>query len=201
VPMKVVCAVRGAIGSDLPEVEGLRAYAVHRPYPGEDAEHPPDIAAIAMLWLDDGADVEPMRLFGADVTAYAVDERVRIDYDRVWPDGTPSPGPRRLSFVQRAAGISRDDMASHWGDVHLPLARVHHPAIWRYVQNVVVERLTPDTPDVDGIAELHFRTVDDLRNRFYDSDVGQRIIGEDVERFLDRSKGWRMVAEETWLLS
>lgn len=199
--MKVVCAVRGAIGSDLPEVEGLRAYAVYRPYPGEDPEHPPEIAAIAMLWLDNGADVEPMRLFGADVTAYAVDERVRIDYDRDWPDGTPSPGPRRLSFVLRAAGISRDDMARHWGDVHLPLARVHHPAIWRYVQNVVVERLTPDTPDVDGIAELHFHTVDDLRNRFYDSDEGQRIIGEDVARFLDRSKGWRMLAEETWLLS
>jgi uncharacterized protein (TIGR02118 family) len=199
--VKIVCVVRDTLGHDVPDVAGLRAYAVHRPYPGEEPEHPAGITAIAMLWLDDGAPVVPAALFGTDAVAYAVDERVRIDYERDWPDGTPSPGPRRVSFVRRAPDISRDDMARHWGEVHLPLARVHHPAIWRYVQNVVVEPLTPDAPDVDGIAELHFRTVDDLRNRFYDSEEGKRIVGEDVQRFLDRTKGWRMLTEETWYRS
>jgi hypothetical protein len=91
-------------------------------------------------------------------------------------------------------------MASHWGLVHFPLARVHHPAIWHYVQNVVVRALTPAAPEVDGIAELHFRTAKDLRDRFYDSEEGRRTIAADVRRFLDPSLGWRLVGEETWLL-
>jgi len=199
---KVVCVVRGALSDDVPDVNGLRAFAIHRPYPGEPIEHPEDVAGIATAWLDDGARMDPAAWFpDADTTAYLVQEHVRIDYERHWADGSPSPGPRRISFVRRAPEVSRSEMARHWGEVHFPLALAHHPALWRYVQNVVVEPLTPDAPEVDGIAELHFRTVEDLRRRFYDSDEGQRVISEDVPRFLDRTKGWRMVAQETWLRS
>jgi uncharacterized protein (TIGR02118 family) len=106
-----------------------------------------------------------------------------------------------MSFLHRVDGISRAEMSAHWSDVHAPLARVHHPAIWRYVQNTVVRPLTRDAPDIDAVAELHFRSLEDLRDRFYDSDEGRRIIGEDVRRFLDPSRGWRMIAQETWLKS
>jgi uncharacterized protein (TIGR02118 family) len=203
---KIVCAVHGPVGDDLPPIEGLRACSVQRPFPGEPPEHPPDVGGVVLAWIDDAAPdapaLDPASWFGgAPVDAYLVDEHVRIDYERDWPDGTPSPGPRRLSFVRKAPGISRDKMARHWGKVHFPLARVHHPALWRYVQNVVIEPLTSDAPDVDGIAELHFRSVSDLRDRFYDSDEGRARIREDVTHFLDRSAGWRIVAEETWLRS
>lgn len=199
---KVVCVLHGPVDIALPSVEGLRACSVQRPFPDEPPEQPPDVGGVVMAWLDDAAALDPASWFAdVPVDAYLVEEHVRIDHERDWPDGSPSPGPRRLSFVRRAPGISRDEMARHWGDVHFPLARVHHPALWRYVQNVVVEPLTPDAPDVDGIAELHFRSVSDLRDRFYDSDEGQARIRDDVTRFLDRGQGWRILAEETWLRS
>jgi hypothetical protein len=77
---------------------------------------------------------------------------------------------------------------------------VHHPAIWRYVQNVVVEAITPDAPDVDGIAELHFRTYDDLVNRMYDSDDGRDAVQADVRRFIDTPRGWRILNTERIIL-
>jgi uncharacterized protein (TIGR02118 family) len=200
-------AVRGALPADAPELDGLRAYAVNLPHPDQPAEHPDDLGGVASAWvdqrtLDDGTALEALRAhLGGDVDLYLVDERVRTDYERDWPDGTVSPGARRISFVRRLPTITREEMAEHWGDVHAPLARVHHPAIWRYVQNVVEMPLTPDAPEVDGIAELHFRSLDDLNDRFYDSPEGQEIIAADVRNFLERGAGWRVVARETWVRS
>lgn len=201
---KVVCVVRGPLSIDaVPDEPGLTAFALHVPCADEPAEHPDDVRAVAMAWCDRTPDASaPTRWFpDADVDAYVVDEHVRIDYVRDWPDGTESPGVRRISFVRAAPGLGRAEMARHWGEVHWPLARVHHPALWRYVQNVVVAPLTPGAPDVDGIAELHFRTVEDLRDRFYDSEAGQAVVARDVQSFLDRGAGWRVLARETWLRS
>ena len=205
---KVVCVVRGvAVASapepTLPDEPGLGAYAIHLPCADEPAEHPPDVTANVMAWFDGPPDPTVLQRWfpHAHLDAYLVDERVLIDYERDWPDGVKSPGVRRISFVQAAPGVSRQEMADHWADVHGPIARVHHPALWRYVQNVVVEPITADAPTVDGIAELHFRSVADLRDRFYDSDEGRRIVADDVRRFLDRGAGWRVLARETWLRS
>ena len=41
----------------------------------------------------------------------------------------------------------------------------------------------PDAEEIDGIAELGFRPARTSR-RFYDSDDGRRVIGEDVRRFM-----------------
>jgi uncharacterized protein (TIGR02118 family) len=200
--VKVVAVVRGPMPRGVPAAEGIRAFAVHHPAPDVPGEHPPRVRGVVTAWLDEGTAVAPAPWApDAEVDAYAVAERVQIDYERTWPDGEPSPGVRRMSFLHRADGISREEMSAHWSDVHAPLARVHHPAIWRYVQNTVVEPLTPGAPDIDAVAELHFRSREDLRDRFYDSDEGRRIIGEDVRRFLDPARGWRIVAQETWLKS
>jgi len=117
---------------------------------------------------------------------YQVDERVQWERD--------DPAVTRISFVQRARGLTREDFARHWTEVHAPLARAHHPGICRYVQNVVVHDLTPDAPAVDGIAELGFATLDDFRERMYDSPEGQAIIAADVREFIDVAAGWRMLA-------
>lgn len=206
---KTVCVVRGPLPADgtpeftLPDEPGLEAFAIHPPCADEPAEHPDDVTAVAMAWLDGPPDpAAPQRWFpDAHVDAYLVEEHVRVDYNKDWPDGIESPGVRRISFVRAAPGLSRSEMARHWSDVHWPIARVHHPGLWRYVQNVVVEPITPDAPAVDGIAELHFRSIADLRDRFYDSDEGRQIVAEDVRAFLDRGAGWRVLARETWLRS
>lgn len=181
------------------DVPGVLRVAVHTPYPDAPDEQPDDVRAIAMLWTDDASDPRTVveNAFGtAAPVAYLVDERVQWDYERDWQDGTPSPGVKRMSFVRRVPAIDHGEFARHWSEEHAPLARVHHPGIWRYVQNVVVEPLTDDTPGLDGVAELHFRTYDDLQHRMYDSDEGKETIRADVRRFLDAPAGWRMLAVE-----
>jgi len=81
--------------------------------------------------------------------------------------------------------------------VHARLARKHHPVLVRYVQNIVVEPLTPGAPEVDGIAELGFRALRDVHERMYDSPAGAEIIRRDVRRFLDVPAGWRMLAQRS----
>ena len=49
---------------------------------------------------------------------------------------------------------------------------------------------------LDGVAELHFRTVVDLRERMYDSEEGKARIRADVKTFIDVPAGWRMMATE-----
>ena len=118
--------------------------------------------------------------------AYQVDERVQ------WDQGGAIV--TRISFVRRAPELTHEQFAEHWTTVHAPLARRHHPGICRYVQNVVVEAITPGAPTVDGVAELGFRSLADLRERMYDSSEGQAAIAADVRAFIDVPAGWRMLA-------
>lgn len=179
-----------------PLVDATR-YTVDVPTPDEPARHPDDFVGVVSVW---DADPSALALDGATLTVYEVDERVQWDYDRDWSDGTPSPGMKQMSFVRRIPSISHDQFADHWSNNHTPLARKHHPGIWRYCQNVVIDR-SPDAPELDGISELHFRTADDMHTRMYDSDEGKAIIAEDVVRFIERSQGWRQVAQEHILRS
>jgi uncharacterized protein (TIGR02118 family) len=100
----------------------------------------------------------------------------------------------QLSFVRRHADLDRAAFARHWSEVHAPLARVHHPKVVRYAQNVVIDVLTPGAPDVDGVAELTFPSLDDCRHHRYDSPAGQEIVQADVARFLSLGAGWRTIA-------
>ncbi len=106
------------------------------------------------------------------------------------------PGVKQVTFLYRAASIDRAAFARHWTENHAALARTHHPALWRYRQNVVVDTLLPGTPDIDGIAELGMRLRLDFRERMYDSDEGRRIVGEDVRRFLDLRRSWQLITRE-----
>jgi uncharacterized protein (TIGR02118 family) len=197
----VVVVVYGPTGDALPDIDGLLAYSVHRPHPEEPPTQPDDVGAVVMAWLGTAVVDDPRSWFDAPVAAYRVDERVQIDWTRDWPDGTPTPGIEQCSFVRRRPGLSRAEFAAHWNDTHAPLVPVHHPGVARYVQNVVEEPLTHGAPEVDGIAQLYFRTAHDLHERFYDSDEGRRTVGRDVAEFIDRPQGWRMTAQETWLRS
>jgi len=175
-----------------PIVDGAERYVVDVPTPDEPARHPDDFVAVLSVT---GGDPSGASIDGAALTAYEVDERLQWDYDRDWPDGMPSPGMKQMSFVRRLPTITHDAFADHWSNNHTPLARIHHPGIWRYCQNVVIDR-APGAPEVDGISELQFRTADDMHTRMYDSDEGKAIIAEDVKRFIERSAGWRQVAQE-----
>jgi uncharacterized protein (TIGR02118 family) len=198
---KVVAAIGGPFDDAPPTVDGLVAYSVHRPHPDEPPEQPLDVAGVVMAWIEGDAPLQPARWFDAPVTAYLVDERVQIEWTRDWPDGAATPAVEQLAFVPRIPSITREQFAALWSERHTPLVRIHHPGMARYVQNVVVEPLTVDAPDFDGLAQLYFRTSHDFHERYFDSEEGRRIIFEDVAQFLERGVGWGFVAQETWIHS
>jgi uncharacterized protein (TIGR02118 family) len=194
---KIIVAVHGPVDDRVPETAGLRGYAVLRPSPDEPSPHPASIGAVALVWLDPEIVPEPGRWFDAPVDAYRVDEHVPLDRAGDQRGAAPAWAVVQCSFVRRLPGLTREEFAAHWRDVHAPLVPVHHPGVGRYVQNVVVEGLTPDAPAVDGIAQLYFRTADDFRARYYDSEAGRAVVGADVATFIDRPRGWRIHARET----
>jgi uncharacterized protein (TIGR02118 family) len=156
---------------------GRRAYV---PLPGATSGRDGEVAAVVI-----GDDATPIA--GA-LEVYRVESRLQWDESRGDVEVT------QLSFVHRAAGLDRDAFARHWSEIHAPLARVHHPTVVRYAQHVVLDALTPGAPDVDGIAELTFVSLDACRNDRYDSPEGKRIVQADVARFLATGAGWRTVA-------
>jgi len=125
-------------------------------------------------------------LFGS-VAAYRVDERVERDYERTWPDGEPSPGTKTIAPLRRAGGLSHEQFVAHWRGTHASLALKHVLGIWRYVTNVVLERVTPDAPELDGIVEVHY-----LEARRFDSSEGEAIMREDVAQFLQPPAPYRV---------
>ena len=169
--MKVIAALLGAIPDDadelyLPVGEG----ATGRPEP---------VGGIAIMRR-----ATPVP---ADAEAYDVDERPQ------WDRGGETLV--RISFVRRAPGLSREEFADHWTNVHAPLARKHHPTLVRYVQNVVTDSVTTGAPEVDGIAELGFCSLRDVHERMYDSPAGADTIRRDIQQFLDVAAGWRILAQ------
>jgi uncharacterized protein (TIGR02118 family) len=169
--VRVIAALLGSIPDDADELYVPVAEGV--------TGRPERVAAIAVMRRD-----TPLP---AGAEGYRVDERPQ--WDRGGEKVT------RIAFVRRAAGLTREEFADHWTNVHAPLARKHHPVLVRYVQNIVVENVTPDAPEVDGIAELGFRTLRDVHERMYDTPAGAEIIRRDVRRFLDVPAGWRMLAQ------
>jgi uncharacterized protein (TIGR02118 family) len=105
------------------------------------------------------------------------------------PLGARSPGVKIVGLVRRPDGMTHDAFVEHWLHRHVPLALRHHPGLSRYVTNVVDQRLG-DAPDWDGIAELCFPSVDAMRTGFFDSPAGERIIREDMGRFIGLTWGY-----------
>jgi uncharacterized protein (TIGR02118 family) len=148
--------------------------------------------------IADTVDVDGLPLTEAR-QAWLVEPNLAWDYERTWPLGDASPGVKRISFVRRAAALDHDQFARHWAEVHTPIARRHHPTLWRYCQNVVRSVLVDEVGDAaltDGVSELSFRSREDMTERMYDSEEGRQIAAADIASFLDAPAGWRVLARE-----
>jgi uncharacterized protein (TIGR02118 family) len=116
-------------------------------------------------------------------------------WERTWPDGEPAPGVKLVSLMRRAEHLSHEQFVRHWTERHTPLALRHHPGLWNYRQHSVRRAFTPGGEGIDGIAELHFRSDDDVEERFFDSDEGRRVIFDDVARFMTRGDDGALMTE------
>jgi hypothetical protein len=134
------------------------------------------------------------------LNGYFVDEYVHWDYERDWPDRTTSPGIKMIYLVKRKAGLTREEFRKRYLE-HAAVAREHHPGIWRYVQNFVTGDVTQAAPEIDAIAELHFRSEDDFHNKFYRDKKSPRVIAEDVDRFMVAGDATALTTTEILILS
>jgi uncharacterized protein (TIGR02118 family) len=82
--------------------------------------------------------------------------------------------------------------ADHWLTRHVPLAIEHHPQLVKYVTNVVDQKLSAGGEDWDGFAELHFASLADATERMFPSAESERIVREDIARFLSRAIPYRV---------
>jgi len=121
--------------------------------------------------------------------AYVTTEHVQKGATTTAPLGDRSPGVKIIGLVRRPDGMTHEGFVEHWLERHVPLALRHHPGLHKYVTNLVETRLG-DAPEWDGIAELHFPSQEAMRTQFFDSPDGERIIREDMPRFIGRTWGY-----------
>jgi uncharacterized protein (TIGR02118 family) len=122
--------------------------------------------------------------FIGQMHVYRVEENVVQPTPRGDASGARTPGVKFMSLMYRAEGMSPDDFRTHWSERHTPLAVQHHVGMSGYVQNAVVETLTPNSPPVDGFVEMYFPTIEDFQRRFFDSDEGRDLILADAYTFI-----------------
>ena len=127
---------------------------------------------------------------GAD--AYVTTEHVQKTPAASVVLGVRSAGIKLVCPVVRRNGMRHADFVEHWLTRHVPLALQHHPGLTRYVTNVVDQRLGTTGPDLDGIAELHFPSAEALRTGMFSSPAGERIIREDIARFIGRTAAYHV---------
>jgi uncharacterized protein (TIGR02118 family) len=92
---------------------------------------------------------------------------------------------KRLTLIQRLAGLSRAEFRLHWTAVHGEMAR-ELPFVRGYAQNVV----TGGDDRLDGFAIMHFDAVDRVQAAF-GSPVGKRLIA-DTPRFCGAAASFQL---------
>ncbi len=128
--------------------------------------------------------------FMGGAAAYATTEHVQKELPQAGPLGSKHAVVKMIAPIVRREGMSHDEFVDHWLNRHRPLALKHHPGLIRYVANVVDRSLSPDAPSLDGIGELYFASNESLRTEIFDSPEGERIISEDIARFIGRTNGY-----------
>jgi uncharacterized protein (TIGR02118 family) len=169
---------------------------------GPDLMRPLETSAVVSLW---DAESETAINLGLPRTSrivgvYEVEEVVQKEYDRTWPSASQSPGLKMVAFLRRRGDLTYEQFSQHWRNNHGPLALARQPGFWQYVQNHVINALTDATPYWDGLGEIHYRSVDDALYRSYDSEEGQKLIWEDVARFLNYEESPTLTTNE-WVVS
>lgn len=129
-------------------------------------------------------------LGGAD--AYLTTEHVQRATAPAAPLGARSPGIKMLCPLRRRPDMTHAAFVEHWLGTHVPLALRHHPGMSRYVTNVVERRLGDTGEEWDGFAELHFPSGDAWRTGLFDSPEGERIVREDIARFIGTTAPYRV---------
>ncbi len=144
-------------------------------------------------WWDDNPVFSPAGEYGYRVSARQV-------FDELPPrdaDGR-RPGVKQISFLRRPPGVSRDEFLTLYHH-HTTKLRDDQPGIASYVQNVVEER-SPGSPDLDGVSEIWFASLEDFRERYWSGPGVAERESQETGRFLDFKRTWSLIVRERMLV-
>jgi hypothetical protein len=133
----------------------------------------------------------------SDETVLEVEKRTIASYERTWGLRSPSPGERMVSLCRRKAGLTRDEFATYWRDVHAPIALAFTVNPSGYVQYVTVRRVLGQLPEPDGVMVMHFLDRQDRLVRWNDHPAEAARGYRDAVNFMDLSSPVSAVMEET----
>lgn len=113
------------------------------------------ITAVVSIWTDDVAPaLDVVRRLDGTLDAWLVSEREPLA-PPVVPDGVRADALANVAFLRRPAALSAEAWLADWLDRHTQVA-IDTQGTFGYVQNPVLEALTPDAPAVSGIVEELF---------------------------------------------
>ena len=93
---------------------------------------------------------------GDRVVGWEVEERRPIEPPDEW-DGSRLDGLSNIAVLRRPEGLNHQEWLRRWREEHTPIA-IATQATFGYVQNLVVARLTEETPEVSALVEELFPT-------------------------------------------
>ncbi|WP_215815243.1 EthD domain-containing protein [Pimelobacter sp. 30-1] len=114
------------------------------------------ITAVVSAWglTDPAALLDAVRALDADADAWQVDEREPL-VPPVVPEGERADALANIAFLRRPAAMAHEAWLRDWLERHTQVA-IDTQGTFGYVQNPVVEHLTPGGRDVAGIVEELF---------------------------------------------
>jgi len=104
---------------------------------------------------------------------------------------------KAIALVKRKSGLSHEEFQRHYEEVHAPLAMKYLLTIKRYVRNYVIAPGGAREPEFDCVTEFWYENMGGLQaaRDLLRSEAG-RVIREDEESFIDRSKVVSFLVEE-----
>lgn len=128
------------------------------------------ITAVVSVWtdVDVAGPLAVVRRLDPDARAWRVDEREPLVPPSV-PDGVRAGALANIAFLRRPASMPHEAWLADWLGRHTQVA-IDTQGTFGYVQNPVLETLTPEGSDVAGIVEELFSmaALDD-QHAFYGS--------------------------------
>ncbi|MCP4908051.1 MAG: EthD domain-containing protein [bacterium] len=104
------------------------------------------------------------------------------------------PGVKQLSFLRRPPHVSRDEFRELYFH-HTAKLRDDQPGIAKYVQNVI-EESWGDAPDLDGVSEIWFASLEDFRERYWSGPGVAERESKETGLFLDFQRTWSLIVRE-----
>jgi len=136
------------------------------------------------------AEAEGFRLIGA----YSVTEYMVRELYTCRPTGIRSPEVKRIALLTRPEGKSHADAMQYWITQHPLFCFRHHTGMAAYSQYHINQRLTPDSPELDGFPILSYWNADAFRYGHFSREDTKDLMMEDCRGF--RSTSFVVSVEE-----